>query len=281
MHNYAFQNNGDLTFKDATDNWGLSVPTFSNGAAYADLDNNGTMDMVINNINDEALIYKNTMRTDSANHYLQIVFKGDQKNIEGIGAWADIYYDKGGHQVYENNPYRGYLSTMQSVAHFGLGKVEIIDSVVIRWPGGKKQTLNQVKANQVLKVNMADAHEAYSWQQPTRADASLFKEVTSAAGINYKHKDVDFIDFNIQTTLPHKLSEYCPALAVGDIDGNGLDDLIIGGNAFIHSQIFLQQKNGTFLQKDLLVEKKDQLTITKMPDYYFLMPMEMGTWIYI
>ena len=262
LHNYAFQNNGDLTFKDATEGWGLSVPTFSNGAASADLDNNGTLDMVINNINDEALIYKNTMRTDSTNHYLQIVFKGDQKNIAGIGAWTDIYYGKGGHQVYENNPYRGYLSTMQSVAHFGLGKVEIIDSVVIRWPGGKKQTLNQLKANQVLKVNIADAHEAYSWQQPIRADASLFKEVTSAAGINYKHKDLEFMDFNIQTTLPHKLSAYCPALAVGDIDANGLDDLILGGNAFIHSQVFLQQKNGTFLQKDLLGEQKG------LTDYY-------------
>ena len=183
LHNYAFQNNGDLTFKDVTDSWGLRVPTFSNGAAFADLDNNGTMDMVINNINDEALIYKNTSRekNDSTSHYLQIVFKGDQKNIEGLGAWADIYYDKGRHQVYENNPYRGYLSTMQAIAHFGLGRLAMIDSVVIRWPNGKKQTLRKVKADQVLKVNIADAKEVYSWQQDQLADASLFKEVTSGS----------------------------------------------------------------------------------------------------
>ena len=264
LHNYAFQNNGDLTFKDATDSWGLSVPTFSNGAAFADLDNNGTMDMVINNINDEALIYKNTSRekNDSTNHYLQIVFKGDQKNIEGLGAWADIYYDKGRHQVYENNPYRGYLSTMQSIAHFGLGRSAMIDSVVIRWPNGKKQTLKQVKADQVLKVNIADAHEVYSWQQSKLADASLFKEVTSAAGINYKHKDLDFIDFNIQTTLPHKLSEYCPALAVGDIDGNGLDDLIMGGNSFIHARYFCSKRMVNFCKK-ICWEKK-----TSSNDYY-------------
>ena len=179
LHNYAFQNNGDLTFKDVTDSWGLGVPTFSSGAAFADLDNNGTMDMVINNINDEALIYKNTSRekNDSTSHYLQIVFKGDQKNIEGLGAWADIYYDKGRHQVYENNPYRGYLSTMQAIAHFGLGRSAMIDSVVIRWPNGKKQTLKQVKADQVLKVNIADAHEVYSWQQSKLADGHYLKKL--------------------------------------------------------------------------------------------------------
>src|SRR6185295_18476101 len=138
------------------------------------------------NINDEALIYKNTSRekNDSTNHYLQISFKGDKKNIEGLGAWADIYYDKGKHQVYENNPYRGYLSTMQSLTHFGLGRSPIIDSVVIRWPDGKKQTLMHVKADQVLKVNITDAHDLYSWQQSKVDDAAVFKEITSVAGIN-------------------------------------------------------------------------------------------------
>ena len=258
LHNYAFQNNGDLTFIDATDKWGLSAPTFSNGAAFADLDNNGTMDLVINNINDKALIYKNTShkKNDTAFHYLQIKFKGDQENIDGLGTWVDIYYDKDKHQVYENNPYRGYLSTMQSIAHFGLGRSPVIDSVVIRWPGGKKQILKQVKADQVLEINIADANEVYSWQQSKHGEASLFKEFTSESGISYTHTDIDFNeDFNIQTTLPHKLSEYTPALAAGDIDGNGLDDLVIGGNAFVHAQLFLQQQDGRFLQKDLFTGK--------------------------
>jgi hypothetical protein len=253
LRNYAYKNNGDLTFSDASVQWGLNVPTFSNGGAFADLDNNGTMDLVINNINDEASIYKNTfVRNDSTNHYLQIKFKGDQKNIDGLGAWADVYYDKNKHQVYENNPYRGYLSTMQSIAHFGLGKSSMIDSVVIRWPNGKKQMMQQVKADQVLKVNIAEAHEMYSWTQSKINDAALFEEVTSATGINYKHKDFEHIDFNRQNTLPHKFSEYSPALAVGDVDGNGLDDLIMGGNSAIHAQLFLQQENGKFIQKDLL-----------------------------
>jgi hypothetical protein len=141
LHNYAFQNKGDLTFSDETKNWGLTVPTFSNGAVYADLDNDGAMDMIVNNIDDEALVYKNTSREkDPANtHFLSVKFKGDQQNVNGLGAFADIYYNGGKHQFYENTPYRGYLSSMQNIAHFGLGKITLVDSVVIRWPNAVYQ----------------------------------------------------------------------------------------------------------------------------------------------
>jgi hypothetical protein len=253
IHNYGYHNNGDLTFRDETDNWGLKTPTFSNGAVYADLNNDGAMDMVINNIDDEALVYKNTIRErDTLNtHYLQIKFKGDAHNLNGIGAWADIYYDHHKHQVAENNPYRGYLSTDQNIAHFGLGKTHIVDSVVIKWPNLKKQVLLNVKANQVLTVNIANAKEVYSWDQPKIAGKTLFKEQTRAKNINYADNDYDFSDFDIQKLLPHKLSEYGPALAVGDIDGNGLDDIVIGGNSMNAAQVFLQQANGTFIQRAL------------------------------
>lgn len=251
LENYGFRNNGDLTFKNTSEEWGLNVPAFSNGAAFADLDNNGTMDLVINNINDEALVYRNN--SDSAHHYLQIQFKGDGNNIEGLGAWADIYYN-GTHQVYEHNPYRGYLSTMQNIAHFGLGNATMIDSVIIRWPNGKREILKKIKTNQLLKVNIANANEFYHWPRPGITDTSLFHEITNASGIKYTHKEFDFVDFNVQNTLPHKLSEYCPALAVGDLDGNGLEDIMLGGNSDIHSQLFLQQRNGKFVQKDFYAE---------------------------
>jgi hypothetical protein len=257
IHNYAFQNNGDLTFADQSINWGLNVPTFSNGAVYADLDNDGALDMIVNNINDEALVYRNTSRDDKKTldkvHYLQITFKGGAQNINGLGAFAEIFYDHGKHQVYENDPYRGYISSMQPMAHFGLGNVTLADSVVIKWPDGKKQVLTHVKADQRLIVNLIDATTPYSWQKPVYASHNLFEEVTDSLGVSYTSHDGDFIDFNIQKLLPHKLSEYSPALAVGDIDGDGLDDMIIGGNSYNNpAQVFFQQADGKFKQRNLL-----------------------------
>ena len=254
LHNYAFRNNGAVGFDNVTDKWGLSLPTFSNGAAVVDLDNDGAMDMVINNIDDPALIYRNTARDkDTVNtHYLHLLFAGSPQNRNGLGATAAIYYDHGKQQVYDNNPYRGYLSTMQGGAHFGIGQTQTLDSVVIRWPDARKQTLRNVRADQVLTVKIADANEGDSNQQPAVAEHSLFREVTSEAGINYIHRDLPFIDFSIQNLLPHKLSEYNPALAVADVDGNGLDDLIVGGNSSTPAQLFLQQTNGRFVQKNLL-----------------------------
>ena len=121
LHNYAFKNNGDLTFSDETANWGLEQPTFSNGAAYADFDNDGALDMVINNINDEALLYRNTSRDkDTLTHFLQLNSREIKKILTAWAPSRSIYYDHGKQQVYENNPYRGYLSSMQGIAHFGL-----------------------------------------------------------------------------------------------------------------------------------------------------------------
>lgn len=252
--NYAFHNNGKLAFDDVTTNWGLGEASFSNGAAYADLDNDGAMDMVINNIDDEPFLYRNTARDDSKeeNHYLQVQFKGNPQNITGIGAWADIYYDHGKHQVYENSPFRGYLSTIQNIAHFGLGKVTQLDSVVIKWGNGKQQLLKNVKTDAILKVDIANAGVPYNFARPAINKSALFTEVTRSVGINYVHKDNDFIDFNIQKLLPHKLSEYSPAVAVGDVDGNGFDDMVVGGTANYPAQLFLQQGTGKFVEKNLL-----------------------------
>ncbi|WDF56632.1 VCBS repeat-containing protein [Mucilaginibacter sp. KACC 22063] len=259
--NYAYKNNGDLQFTDESKNWGMTVPSFSNGAVYADLDGDGDMDMIINNINDEAMVYKNTLRDNDAdkgsNHYLQVAFVGDSKNIDGFGALVNIYYNHGQQQYYENTPYRGYLSTLQNFAHFGLGKIDKLDSVVVRWPNLKKQVLTNVKADQVLKVKMADAHVPYTFNRPVTDTKALFAEVTAEKGITYKNKDDDYVDFNVQKLLPHKLSEYTPAMASGDVNGDGLDDIIVGGSARYPAQVLLQQPNGKFLQKQLYPEEKN------------------------
>ncbi len=253
LDNFGFRNNGNCTFTDVTDSWGLKQLTYSNGAAYADLDNDGDMDIVINNINDEALLYRNTVRdkeTDSS-HFLQVRFKGGSQNINGLGAMITIYYDSGKVQAYENTPYRGYISTMQGAAHFGLGNTTMVDSAVIQWPAGKKQVLKNIEADQVLSVSLDNADQIQAPEQQEMPSMALFNNVTRQLGIDYAHKEFDFVDFNVQSILPHKFSEYCPALAAADIDGNGLDDMVIGGNSANPAQLFIQQPDGSFIQKDL------------------------------
>jgi hypothetical protein len=265
LHKYAYRNNGDLSFTDVSQDWGLMTTAFSNGTAYADLDGDGDLDLIMNNINDKATIFRNMSRErdTSGNHYLQVSLRGDSCNRDGQGAWIELHYDHGRQQVYENTPYRGYLSTIQNIAHFGLGRLHSVDSVLIRWPGGKIQLLRNVATDQVLKADIRNAAPApapapaLAVQSPALSASlldtlSIFRDITAAAGINYTHEERDFIDFNIQKLLPHKLSEYGPALAVGDIDGNGLDDIVCGGSAGNSAQLFLQQANGTFLQRPLL-----------------------------
>ena len=254
LHKYAYQNKGDLKFANVSADWGFTDAAYSNGAAYADLDGDGDLDMIISNINDEAMLYRNTSREHAGedHHYLHIKLSGDSLNKNGFGARIELHYDHGQQQSYENTPYRGYLSTIQDIAHFGLGKIKTVDSVLIRWPNGKMQLLLQVPADQVLKVDIKDAQVAPAIARETIATNSLFREITDSVNIHYRHEAKDFIDFNIQKLLPHKLSEYGPALAVADVDGNGLDDIITGGAARKNAQLFLQQPDGRFLQRDLL-----------------------------
>jgi hypothetical protein len=249
--NYAYKNNGNLSFSNVTDEWGFETPSFSNGAAWADLDNDGDMDLVINNINDEAFLYQNNS-SQKENNFININCKGDSSNINGVGAVIELHYDKGEIQVYENTPYRGYLSTMQNTAHFGLGKLRTVDSVIIKWLNGKQQLLQNVKTNQTLTVNFNNTNLTNN-DAPNVIDSNtLFKEITRAVNINYIHNDSDFIDFDIQRLLPHKFSEYGPALAVADINGDGLDDMVSGGSFYYNAQFFLQQADGKFIQKEVL-----------------------------
>jgi hypothetical protein len=249
--NYAFQNSGTLKFKDVTADWGMDQPSFSNGAVYVDLDNDGDLDYVINNINETALVYENSLNDKqyTNTNYLRIIFEGEEKNRNGLGAIAEIYYGNK-KQVYENSPYRGYLSCVADEALFGLDTIRSVDSLIITWQQGYKQVIRNVGVNQALKVNLNNA------KIPLRANGSIaatnmFSEVTAAVGIRYRHEESDAIDFDKERLLPHKLSQYGPGIAAGDIDGNGLDDMIIGGNNNIQPMLLLQQKDGRFEERVL------------------------------
>ncbi len=255
IKNYAFRNKGDLTFENVTEKWGIGVPSFSNGAAYADLDGDGDLDMVVNNINDSAFVYRNNLMESKPadTHFLRIAFQGTSPNVNGLGARVEIFYADSLRQLYEHSPYRGYLSSVEPIAHFGLGKVKTVDLIRISWPNGKQQILKNIKADQVLTVSQRNANEPYT---PDPSPLRLFTDLTDSLGLNYVHVEPEFIDFNGQKLLPHKLSQFPPAVATADINGDGLADLFLGGSRQHRGKIFLQNPNGSFSIADLLPQNE-------------------------
>lgn len=250
ISNYIYRNNGDASFTDKTKEWGWDIPSFSAGMAYADLDNDGDMDVVINNTNMPATLLENTINEnkEDPHHYLRIRFRGDTSNMDGIGTMADLYY-KGGHQSAELTPYRGYISSMEPVLHFGLGNIETIDSVVITWPSGKQDVMTSVKADQTLLISQGAGARDFSFDKPALITGNWFSDITNWSGIYFIHQQNDFVDYNVQKALHHKFSQYGPALAAADINADGLQDLVVGGNATLRSFVYYQQANGTFVPK--------------------------------
>ncbi|MEY5130647.1 MAG: hypothetical protein RL734_714 [Bacteroidota bacterium] len=244
--NYLFKNNGDLTFRKVSDDWGMDVYFNTCGAAYADLDNDGDLEIVINNIDSAAMVYKNMSREMQLGNYLSFRCKGNTANTYGLGATIKIRIGDS-IQSFEINATRGLASSVAPYAHFGLGKATKVDEVIVTWPGGAVEVLKNVKANQMITL---DQSKAKLPKNTPIAVTPLLKEITKdpSLGLNYVHTENDYDDFFRERLLPNKLSIQGPALAAGDINGDGIEDLVIGGAQGSPLVIYMQNDQGQFSQ---------------------------------
>lgn len=265
MESYIFHNNGDLTFSDLSKQAGIDVPAISNGAVYADLDNDGDLDLVTNNINAEASVWRNDIRAsagDSTHNFLCVQLKG-----QSIGSKV-MLYDKDGRQCLEASPVRGFCSSVDHRLYFGVGGLRLVDSVSVQWPDGKEQVLRQVKVNQWLTVQEGEAvgqmDTVRKGSDGLRADpvgavaagipgqAALFTDAGDQFGLDFKHAESVYYDFGEHQPVLQKFSQLGPCIATGDVNGDGLEDLFVGGAANQSGKVYIQLAGGGFAAADLV-----------------------------
>jgi hypothetical protein len=243
--NYIFRNNGDLTFTHSNKVWGIKDKSFSNGAAYADLDNDGDPDLVVSNIDSKAVIYRNNARETNKGNFLKILLNGPETNKMGIGASVTIYME-GKLQRSELTLSRGYESSMEPIIYFGTGNHPLVDSLVVKWPDGKIQVIPNVKTNTNLVLSYRNALA----RTESGAGTKPFTDITSEIKLQFCHKENLFNDFEKQVLLPHKLSSEGPDICTGDVNGDGLEDFFIGNATGSPGALFIQQKDGTFTNQE-------------------------------
>ncbi len=256
IENYAFKNNGDLTFDKVSEDWGVNFNGFSNGVAYADLDNDGDLDLVVNNLDDRSVVYENNTSDLEANNYLRLKLEGPKENPFGLG--CKVWLEDGGEiQFQEMIMTRGFQSSVEPIVHFGVGKKEAVEKVRVVWQDGTEEVLHDVGTDQTIRVNHQNTSLAQ--RSEVKKAASHFEDITHKVGLAYKHEENNFDDFRYQVLLPHKISQYGPALAVGDIDNDGLDDFYIGGANRSSGKMFRQNSDGTFSEIGAEIWEADKL----------------------
>ena len=242
MKNYIYKNNGDLTFSKKTDEWGLDIPTLSFGAAYADLDLDGDLELIVNNTDDYAHVYRNNTIEKGIGNYLKVKVVNEHQS-PAYGAKVKLYQNGEFWQLQELTNTRGYKSKSEDIAHFGLGNIEVVDKIEIIWPDGKKLFKNNVKANQYLRINPSEAALPETTKKKIQ---KLFTEVSRNLNIEYLHKENKYDDYSKEILLPHKMSNFGPGLATGDVTGDGLQDFYVGGASGFPGTLFIQKDDGTF-----------------------------------
>ncbi|MDP4215682.1 MAG: VCBS repeat-containing protein, partial [Bacteroidota bacterium] len=258
LPNYLYHNDHHYQFTDISAEAGINEPSMSNGAVYVDLDNDGDLDLVVNNIDKEAFVFiNNTTQKNKppANHYLSLRLNGDSLNPRGFG--TKIYvYNEGQVQMQEEYPVRGYFSSVDQQLLFGLGKADHVDSLTVIWPDERRQTLRSLPADTILALNWHEAGGAGGRGQGATGvnpdGPTLFTEIGSSTGLAYLHHENPFNDFSVQRLLPHKYSQLGPFLTTGDINNDGATDVFIGGAYNFSGKLFMQQPDHTFAGKNLV-----------------------------
>ncbi|EZH74621.1 RNA-binding protein [Aquimarina atlantica] len=241
LTNYLFKNKGNLQFDNITKDWSDEKPTFSNGAVYVDLDNDGDLDIVTNNLDENATILRNNARKINTNNFLQFTFKGPKENIFGVGTTVKIYQNDGEILTRQLINSRGYLSSMSNTLHFGLGKHTSVPKIEIIWSDGNKQYFTNTKANQLLRIDYAKSSKTTEQNTNTKSN-TIFTETL----LDFEHTEIPFNDFDKQLLLPHKLSQTGPAIAKTDLNNDGLEDLFIGGAHNQTAQLLVATQDGNF-----------------------------------
>jgi len=253
LTNYVYKNNGDLSFTNVSDTWGMDQKTFSQGAAIADLDQDGDLDLVINNLDDPAMIYENKS-SGNGNNYLKIKLKEKLFNTAGLGAKVTLKHN-GTTQYQEMTTVRGFQSSCEPIMHFGLGDIAQIDEVLIEWLDGKTSTVKNVKANQTLSLDYKEATGQKN--APTNPQPLFAEQTKKLLNKPFKHQENEFDDYKTQVLLPHRLSRLGPFTATGDVNGDGLEDFYIGGAMNQAGALYLQTASG-FNRKNIPAFEKDK-----------------------